>query len=279
MKYKSLESFKEEIYQYVGTPDTLILHSLSGISYPDSSYEMKRKNSHMYSIEYIYEGEGAIQQNNQIFKVSAGDFFILHPGTYHHYYSNPKNPWKKIFFTVDASPRFIDSLLKLYDIEHLIYLPKVYNPNRLEQIFELLKNDDGNTHRRLENLVFNMIAEISDAYRKLQYNNSIISVAKKFIDKRITTKIAISEVCEYVNLDISYFGRLFKKTYGLTPSAYILQKKIEESKLLLTQTPMSINDIANHYSFTDSSHYIRSFINLVGISPSQYRTSENLQSD
>ena len=63
MEYKSRETFKEEIYQYIGSPDTLILHSLAGISYPDPTYEMYRKNSDLYSLEYVYEGEGAIQQN------------------------------------------------------------------------------------------------------------------------------------------------------------------------------------------------------------------------
>ena len=271
MEYKSRETFKEEIYQYIGTPDTLILHSLSGISFPDPTYEMIRQNSILYSFEYIYEGEGAIQQNDKIYKVSAGDFFILHPGTYHHYYSSKKNPWKKIFFTVDANPRFIDSLLNLYGIEDLVYLPKIYNPRRLEEIFELLKHDDGRIHRRLENLVFNLIAEISDAQRKLEYDTSKISSAKRFIDKRITTKITVAEVCEYVHLDISYFGRLFKKTYGITPTAYILQQKVEQSKYLLTKTSLSINDIALNYSFANSSHYIRSFIKIVGMSPSQYR--------
>lgn len=275
MDYKTRESFKEEIYQYIGTPYTPILHSLSGISFPDPTYEMKRKNSYLYSLEYVYEGEGTIQQNNEIYNVSAGDFFILHPGTYHHYYANKKKPWKKIFFTLDANPAFIDALMKLYDIENLVYLPKVYNPNRLEEIFELVKNDDGKIHRRLENIVFNMIAEISDAQKKLQYDSSKVSTAKKFIDKRITTKITISEISEYVNLDVSYFTRLFKKTYGMSPTAYILQKKIEESKYLLRETALSINDIANHYSFTDAAHYIRSFINATGISPTQYRKHVN----
>lgn len=98
MEYKSQETFKEEIYQYVGSPDTLILHSLSGISHPDPTHKMRRKNSDLYSLEYIYEGEGVIQQNNQIYKVSAGDLFILHPGTYHYYYTNAIRPWKKIFY-------------------------------------------------------------------------------------------------------------------------------------------------------------------------------------
>ena len=275
MQYKSKEKFKEEIYQYIGTTDTLILHSLSGISFPDPNYEMRRKNAALYSLEYIYSGEGVIQQNNEMYKVSAGDFFILHPGTYHHYYTNKENPWKKIFLTVDANPKFIDTLLKLHDIEKLVYLPKVYNPKRLEEIFGLLKSDSGNVHRKLENIVFNMISEISDAYKKLQYDSSKISVAKRFIDKRITTKIPITEVCEYVNLNISYFDRLFKKTYGISPTAYILQSKIEESKFLLKETNLSINDIANHYSFTDASHYIKSFIRLVGISPDQYRNQNN----
>lgn len=271
MKYKLIEPFKEEIYQYIGTPDTLILHSLSGITFPDPTYEIQRTNSDMYSIEYIYEGEGAIQQNGNIYKVSAGDFFILHPHTFHHYYSSRKNPWKKIFFTVDSNHRFIDALLKLYNIEDLVYLPKVYHPNRLEEIFELLKHDDGNTHRKLENIVFNMFAEIADIKNMFEYTSSKISVAKKYIDKKITGKITVSDVCRHVNLDISYFGRLFKKTYGMTATEYILQQKIEQSKYLLTNTALSIYDIACNYSFTDSSHYIRSFIKITGISPSQYR--------
>lgn len=271
MEYKSLEKFDEKIYQYIGSPDTLILHSLSGISFPDARYNMKRKNATMYSLEYVYEGEGFIRQNSETFKVSPGDFFILHPGKYHHYWANPKNPWKKIFFTVDADPTFIDTLLKLFHIENLIYLPKVYNPKRLEEAFELIKNDDGNIHERLENIVFSMIREISYAYKKLEYDSSKISRAKRFIDKRITTKILVSEVCEYVNLDISYFGRLFKKTYGVSATNYILNKKIEESKYLLSETSLSINDIALNYSFADASHYIRTFIAITGISPTEYR--------
>lgn len=271
MEYTSPLKFKEEIYQYIGNPDTAILHSLSGISFSDPSYTMTRKNSNLYSIEYVYEGEGTVQHGQEIHQVSAGDLFILHPGTYHHYYSNKKNPWKKIFFTVDGNPVFVDSLLKVYDIENLVYLPKVYNPRRLEEIFELVKNDNGKIHRQLENIVFNLIAEISDSKKKLEYDSSKISLAKRFIDRRITTKMPVSEVCEYVNLEISYLGRLFKKTYGMTPSAYIIHQKIEHSKLLLSETNLSIKDIAANYSFTDHSHYIRVFTNIVGMSPSQYR--------
>ena len=208
---------------------------------------------------------------DKIYKVSAGDFFILHPGTYHHYYSSKKNPWKKIFFTVAVNTRFVDSLLNLYGIEDLVYLPKVYNPGRLEEIFELVKHDDGKIHHRLENLVFNLITEISDAQKKMEYDTSKISTAKRFIDKRIKVKITIAEVCEYVHLDNAYFSRLFKNTYGITPTAYILQQKVEQSKYLLTKTSLSINDIALNYSFVNSSHYIRSFIKIVGMSPSQYR--------
>ena len=277
MDYKSLENFNEEIYQYIGSPYTLILHSLSGISYPDPKYEMKRKNSLLYSIEYVYEGEGTIQQNDEIFKVSAGDFFILHPNTYHHYYSSKKNPWKKIFFTVDANPEFIDSLLKLHHIENLIYLPKVYNPKSLEEIFDLLKNDDGNIHRRLENIVFNMISDVAYAYRKLEYDSTKVSLAKRFIDKRIKTRITISEVCEYVNLDISYFGRIFKKTYGMSPKKYIIKTKIEQSKYLLKTTNLPIKDISNNFSFSDVSNYINSFIKETGISPTQYRNQQTQQ--
>ena len=90
MKVLSNYNVSEEIYKYVGTTDSTMLHALAGISEADPSYEIKRTNSDTYSIEYVYSGEGTIQENDSIFNVSEGDFFILHPNKYHHYYSNKK---------------------------------------------------------------------------------------------------------------------------------------------------------------------------------------------
>lgn len=152
-----------------------------------------------------------------------------------------------------------------------IYLPKVYNPKRLEEIFELVKNDDGNIHRRLEHLVFKMFGEIADAHKKLKYDSSKASQARRFIDKRITTKITVSEVCEYLNINNAYFCRLFAKEYGISPIQYIIREKIEQSKYLLANSGISIEYIAMHYAFTNKSHYIRTFIAQTGISPGTYR--------
>lgn len=61
MKIVSNYSVSEEIYKYVGTTDTSMLHALAGISEPDPIYEIRRPNSDTYSIEYVYSGEGTIQ--------------------------------------------------------------------------------------------------------------------------------------------------------------------------------------------------------------------------
>ena len=261
----------EKIYHYVGSPQTQILDGLSGITFPAPEYEIIRKHSVSYSIEYVFEGEGVIQENDKIYKVSAGDFFILHPNCYHHYFANPKNPWKKIFFTTDGDPTFIKTLLSLYHIDKIVLFKSLNSPLRLEEIFELFKSDKEDITQDLERLVCMLIVDLAHA-SKLN-NNSLISLstAKSFIDKRITTRIPVAEVADYVGLDYAYFSRAFKKKYGISPSQYILHKKIELSSQLLKETELPINAIASQLSFTDTTHFIKTFKSINGTTPTEYR--------
>ena len=87
-EYKKAQYPYEEIYEYIGTSDTQIFRLISGVTYPGPDYDLERKHARSHTIEYIYEGEGVVQEDSHIYKVSAGDFFILHPNTFHHYYSS-----------------------------------------------------------------------------------------------------------------------------------------------------------------------------------------------
>ena len=261
----------EEIYAYNGNTKTQLLHSLSGITFPCPHYEVIRKHSMTYSIEYIYDGEGVIQEDDKIYKVSAGDFFILHPNCYHHYYTNPKKPWKKIFFTSDGDPTFIKTLLTLFKIDKIVLFKGLNSPVRLEEIFDLIKTNETDISHELEQLICLLITDLAYLSKLKNEQDNTFSRAKAFIDKRITTRIPVSEVASYIGLDNAYFSRAFKKEYGMTPSQYITTKKIELSEQLLSDTSLSINEIASQLSFTDTTHFIKTFRSLNNITPAEYR--------
>jgi len=267
----------EEVYEYIGNTNTHILHSLCGITYPYSNYEIIRKNARTFSIEYIYEGEGVIQENNNIYKVSAGDFFILHANTYQHYYANPKNPWKKIFITIEDDPKFPNTILKLYDIETITLVKGVNNPVHLDELFELFKSDKKDITHEMEKILFNMIVDIAKYVKQNRENESQLTRAKAYIDKRLNTRVPVKEVSDHVRLEVNYFTRIFKKEYGVTPSQYITDRKIETAKRLLSETTMPIQAIAIHLGFTDASHFSHTFRRECGISATEYRDETQKQ--
>lgn len=269
----SIAGFDEEIYIHLGALRSQIIACSVGISYPDKNYEIKRKNSSHYSIEYVYEGSGVIHHGNELYEVNAGDFFILHPNTYHHYYTSPKNPWKKIFLTINGDPHFFDNLLQLYKIDKIIYFPRTHSAFELEDIFNLIKdNSNNNIDHQIEILLMKLVISLSDCHRLNKHgSDNKINAAKHFIERRVTTKLTVEELSKYVNLDRSYLTRQFKKNFGLSPSEYILIAKIEYAANLLKASNMSIEIISQKLSFTDKSYFSRQFKAYTGFTPGEFR--------
>ena len=272
MVQQSLEGFNEEIYVHFGALHSKILACSAGISYPDARYEIQRKNSSHFSIEYVYEGSGMVQHNSETYHVSAGDFFILHPNAYHHYYANRKTPWKKIFLTLNGDPEFL-ALLKIYKVENVHYLHHTQSPFELEDILELIKKETPNMAHELEMLLFKLVISISDFYKsnEQQIDNNKITLAKNFIERRITTKLTVDELSKYVNLNRSYLTRQFKHFFGLSPNEYILIAKIEYATNLLKTSNLSLEIIAYKLSFSDAAHFSHKFKQYTGLTPGKFR--------
>lgn len=93
--------------------------------------------------------------------------------------------------------------------------------------------------------------------------------------------IANNEVLEIEtiasNMCMSY-SQLRRKLYaltGYTPQAYIRHVKIKRAQQLLTEDPnLSFIEVALQSGFSDYSNFVRSFKNVVGITPTQYVKGE-----
>ncbi len=71
----------------------------------------------------------------------------------------------------------------------------------------------------------------------------------------------------------SWIHRQFKKTTGLTPHQFIVQRRIEQAKVLLAQSNLPIIDVAVRVGFVDQSHFTTTFRKLTSMTPRIYRNA------
>lgn len=93
----------------------------------------------------------------------------------------------------------------------------------------------------------------------------------EFIDQRLATGVQVSEIAERCGMSYSYFAKNFLSVYGKTCKEYIEEMRIIKAEEFLIFTDFDLDRISSETGFSDSSHMIKSFKKLRGITPKQFR--------
>lgn len=83
------------------------------------------------------------------------------------------------------------------------------------------------------------------------------------------------ELAADLNISVSTLTRMFKKYYNDTPASYSLRSKIHNAKFQLTNTDMTVGQIASNLGFNSPEHFSRIFKKYTGLSPVKYRNTHN----
>lgn len=101
--------------------------------------------------------------------------------------------------------------------------------------------------------------------------SSAVSQAISFIEAHLCEAISVQSVADAVYLSPSYLSAIFSRETGETLHSYIVRRRIEESSYFIRSSSDPIADIASFYQFSSQSHYVRSFRELMGVTPGVYR--------
>lgn len=93
-----------------------------------------------------------------------------------------------------------------------------------------------------------------------------------FIQENYKEKISLEDIAESGNVGKTLCAKLFKKYSSRTPGEYLIHYRIQKSVELLTETDMSITEISYSTGFTSSSHFTKTFREVMGCTPHKYRT-------
>ena len=101
--------------------------------------------------------------------------------------------------------------------------------------------------------------------------NSQCAAVKHYIDLHFKESLSLGQLAEKAHMDKYYLAHTFKEEYGTSPINYMITRRIVESRYLLSETDLSLTQIAQMLGFSSPSYFSQAFRKAQGISPADYR--------
>jgi AraC family transcriptional regulator len=117
-------------------------------------------------------------------------------------------------------------------------------------------------------LALNGIRSVRSATKKEILHR--LKTGKQYIDDNFLLINDIVEVATVSNMSEFHFFRSFKQAFSISPYKYLLKKKLELSRSLLSERKLPINKIAAYCSFSDLPAFSKAFKRQYGKTPSQF---------
>src|ERR1044071_4911377 len=97
--------------------------------------------------------------------------------------------------------------------------------------------------------------------------------AKDLADARYFEPLNVSDLARAAGLSPAHFSREFRRTFGESPHAYLLTRRLERAAALLRNTDRSVTDICFAVGLRSVGSFTTSFTRTFGMSPTRYRAT------
>src|ERR1700680_65702 len=91
------------------------------------------------------------------------------------------------------------------------------------------------------------------------------------MDRAYAEPLDVRAVAAVAHISEAHFIRSFRAVFGETPHRYLQRRRVERSMCLLGETDRSVPDIFFDVGFTSRGTFSRTFREIVGEPPSDYR--------
>ncbi len=98
-----------------------------------------------------------------------------------------------------------------------------------------------------------------------------LATVKEYIEAHLAEKISIKDLANLAHVSQYHFARRFKIATGRSPHQFVLSRRLEEVKALLTMTKKPLVEIAYESGFSSQSHMTEAFRKHFGTPPASYR--------
>lgn len=232
-----------------------------------------------YQLVYITRGEGVFESKTtgQI-EISAGEVFILFPSEWHRYRPQEQTGWDENWIGFDGEyarqimERFFTRSKPLFKVGYDEELVKL-----VRSIPEAIQTASSGFQQVLAARVAEVLARVraSDLQQTTRGSGADrkISQARCFLLEHSNEEIDFKQLAITIGMSYTRFRAVFKTHTGFSPLQYQLNIRINKAKAILSETYLTVGEIADQLGFSSVYYFSRLFRNKTGLSPTAYRAS------
>lgn len=238
-----------------------------------------------WSLGALVQGTCTFIYRDHNYYLIQGDLVLINPEWPHACNPIAEQSWGYIMVYIDkdwlTALRYSEGLLEQpiwQDIANVIITNEDLYQNYCEMVACLFDNKrellDKQTH--VVDYLSTLMHSLNN--RKIEFEEQTPSVLKtlaEYLEQHCTEELSLDDLCLWTGYSPSHLIRRFKHYFGLTPHAYIVNKRIQYSQHHLKKG-LSIAETALNAGFADQAHFQRTFKRLVAATPNQYRQSTNI---
>lgn len=140
-------------------------------------------------------------------------------------------------------------------------------PSKMEELHEAVREMTA----RLDAAPRPETAPAESEEQSANAGNFIVRAALDYMQEHCTRHITLSDVAEQVFVSQWHLSKLINRHMGQSFLDLLSGMRIERAKALLKNPSMRVHEVAEQAGFSDVAHFSRSFKNLVGKTPGEYR--------
>ena len=255
-------------------PLPLQLH-LAGTTYRDPNYRIERWRASYCVLEAVRSGSGRLSVNGVEYRPTAGDCYLLHLHAECRYSSAPDDPWEKHWF--NFSGMLVPELLRNYRLNDTVLFPGVDMADRFAEMLRRLELEPLERRQTVfAGVIVELLADISAReYARtggLKPPSPDGIILRDLLEKHLDAPSPpLALLAKKIGRSEAQMLRIFRRDFGISPIAFLLEKKIEQAILLLRNSTRSVKEISFLLGFRDEFYFSRSFRSRIGCSPREFR--------
>lgn len=256
-----------------------------GKDYPDPSHPSdyyfewsKGRVLSEYQLVYIAAGTGIFEAEHiGTVAVQPGTLFFLYPDVWHRFKPHNKTGWTEYWVGFNRS--YANHLMQqdcFNPARPLIHMG--FNAefiNIFIQLIDTIKFSGLGSNQLGACLTIQLLGLVyASALLKAQSNSrkmQVINNIKYSIHENLNSDISPELLAAKHNVSYAWFRKAFKEIVGQSPGQYQLNLKVQKACRMLTETDLSIAEVAYQNGFESEYYFSRLFKSKMQLSPSKYR--------